>query len=73
MNLVDIIPLARKNGLFIINNEIDLIEGLNDTFTFQPKVLAKHKLYLLLSKKNKKNKDIIKLFNKGLKLVKKLN
>jgi len=64
-NRIKLFPLEPDGGNAILNKEFTAEE--RKRLTYHPRSFEAKPLYLMLSKKDKKNERLIKLFNKGLK------
>ena len=66
---IDAIPVVKNVGNFLIRTTLN--EEEQKKITYSPTVIQDKKYYLILTKNIEENKRFIKLFNKGLEIIKK--
>ncbi|MCP4718084.1 MAG: transporter substrate-binding domain-containing protein [Desulfobacteraceae bacterium] len=62
---IDIFPLAKEVAFLLLKDKFSQKE--REKITFHPKIINSGEMYLLFSKKKKKNQEMVKRFNRGLK------
>lgn len=65
LNRIEITPIVKESGIFTINQFFPADKAA--LFTYHPKILARHNLHLIMSKRRGKSQECIELFNQALK------
>ncbi|MBF0286992.1 MAG: transporter substrate-binding domain-containing protein [SAR324 cluster bacterium] len=65
---IDAVPQVRNVGNFFLRTSLSSLE--RSQITFSPTVIQERKYHLMLTRKIERNKQLIKLFNEGLKKIK---
>lgn len=65
---IDLFPCAKAVGYYILRTKA--LPGTGDLIRHHPKPILEGEIYLVISKKQPRGKDLIKRFNRGLKKLK---